>query len=287
MEPLTRWTSEPFRGSWAVLTGRITRARLRGPDFRRLEHDVYVGAAAECDVRMRVRTLRLWSQERGVVGGPLAALAYDVECPWDDAELIMSGRCHPAPTNATIRTDRLRPGETAERFGCPVTTPVRTAFDLARRRPLIEAVAAVDALAHTCRFSATHLRRRAAEHSGVRGLVQVQRVLELMDPRAESLPETRLRLGLLDRGVPPGIPQFRVVLATGERVRLDLAWPAAMLALEYDGPEHRTVAGQNRDAFRDGRLRDLGWEIWRVTSAMLLDAQAFDELAARVARRLG
>ena len=285
VEPLTRWTSEPFRGSWAVLTGRITRARLRGPDFRRLEHDVYAGA--ECDVRMRVRALRLWSQERGVVGGPLAALAYDVECPWDDAELIMPGRCHPAPTNATIRTDRLRSGETAERFGCPVTTPVRTAFDLARRGPLIEAVAAVDALAHTCRFSADHLRRRAAEHPGVRGLVQVRRVVELMDPRAESLPETRLRVGLLDRGVPPGVPQFRVVLATGERVRLDLAWPAGMLALEYDGPEHRTVAGQNRDAFRDARLGDLGWEVRRVTSAMLLDARAFDELAARVARRLG
>ena len=77
------------------------------------------------------------------------------------------------------------------------------------------------------------------------------------------------------------------MLATGERVRLDLAWLHAMLALEYDGPEHRTITGQNRDAFRDGRLRDLGWEVWHVTSAMLLDTEAFDELAARVVRRLG
>jgi hypothetical protein len=199
----------------------------------------------------------------------------------------MPGRCHPAPADARIRTDRLGAAEIARRFGCPITTPVRTAFDLARREPLTEAVAAVDALAHTCRFSAEPLRRCVADHPRTRGLVQVRRVLELMDPRAESLPETRLRLGLLARGVPPAVPQFRVVLATGRRFRLDLAWPAALFALEYDGPEHRTIAGQNRDAFRDGRLRDLGWEIAHVTSAMLLDVAAFDELAARVVRRLG
>jgi hypothetical protein len=284
VEPLTRWTSEPFRGSWAVLTGRITWARLRGPDFRRLEHDVYVGAAADRDTRMRVRALRLWSQERGVVGGPLAARAYGAECPWDDADLIMPGRCHPAPTDARIRTGRLRPGEIAQRFGCPVTTPVRTAFDLARREPL--AVAAVDSLANTCRLSVEHLRGCVADHAGARGLVQVRRVLELMDPRAESIPETGLRLGLLDRGVPPAVPQFDVVLASGRRIRLDLAWVRAMLALEYDGPEHRTITGQNRDAFRDARLHDLGWEVWRVTSAMLLDPAALDELAARIVRRL-
>jgi very-short-patch-repair endonuclease len=112
-------------------------------------------------------------------------------------------------------------------------------------------------------------------------------VIELMDRRAESLPETRLRLGLLDRRVPPGVPQHRVVLLTGEHVRLDLAWPHAKVALEYDGPEHRTIAGQNRDAFRDGHLRDLGWDVTHVTSAMLLDAAAFDQLAGRVLRALG
>ena len=86
---------------------------------------------------------------------------------------------------------------------------------------------------------------------------------------------------------PPAVPQFRVVLLTGERVRLDLAWPHAKLALEYDGPEHRTITGQNRDAFRDGHLRDLGWVVVHVTSAMVLDPQAFDQLAARVRRELG
>ncbi|HEY2225258.1 hypothetical protein [Actinomycetospora sp.] len=284
---MTRWTRDPFRGSWAVLDGRTTWTRLRGPDFRQLRPDVYVGAAAEQDLRMCVRGLRLWSQDLGILAGPLAALAYEAECPWDDAELIMPGRCHPAPSGTRIRTDRLSPDEIAERFGCPITSPVRTAFDLARREPLVEAVAAVDSLAHTCRFPSDYLRRFAAGHPRARGIVQVRRVLELMDPRAESLPETRLRLGLLDRGVPPGVPQYRVRLLTGERKRLDLAWPEAMVALEYDGPGHRTITGQNRDAFHRGRLGDLGWNIGVVTSAMIADPVAFDELAARVLRQLG
>ncbi|HEY2194212.1 MAG TPA: hypothetical protein VGH76_18190, partial [Actinomycetospora sp.] len=167
-----------------------------------------------------------------------------------------------------------------------ITSPVRTAFDLARREPLVEAVAAVDALAHACRFSPDHLRRLAGTHPGARGIVQVRRVLDLMDRRAESLPESRLRLGLLDRHVPPGIPQHWVTLTTGERKRLDLAWPARMIALEYDGPEHRTIAGQNRDAFHRARLADLGWDVIVVTSAMIADPTAFDELAARVLRKL-
>lgn len=270
-----------------MLDGRITRTRLRGPDFRRLDQDVYVGAEAEQDLRMRMRALRLWSQDQGVLAGPIAALAYDADCPWEDAELIMPSRCRTEPAGARIRTDRLLPDEIAERFGCPITSPARTAVDLARRTPLVEAVAAVDAVGHSCHLRREHLRHVAEQHPRARGTVQVRRVIEVMDPRAESLPETRLRLGLLDRGVPAGIPQFRVVLLTGEHVRLDLAWPDVKLALEYDGPEHRTIEGQNRDAFRDGHLRDLGWDVTHVTSAMVLDPRAFDQLAARVARRLG
>jgi hypothetical protein len=276
----------PFRGSLAVGLGLLTADQLRGPNFVRLHRDVYVGAESQIDTRVRVQALHAWSRERGTVAGPLAALAYGADCPWEDAEVVVPQHFRLAPADITTRTDLLLPDEVAERYGCPITAPARTAFDLARRVPLVEAVAAVDAVAHRCRLTSEHLRRIAAAHPRARGMVQVQRVLELVDPRAESLPETRLRLGLLDRGVPPAVPQYRVVLPDGERVRLDLAWPHVKVGLEYDGPEHRTIAGQNRDAFRDGHLGDLGWDITRVTSAMLLDAAAFDQLATRVMRKL-
>lgn len=287
METPNRWTTVPFRGSFAVELGLLTPDQLRGPAFRHLHRDTYVGAEAEVDTRVRIQGLCTWSRERGVVAGPLAAMAYGADCPWDDAEIVTGQHCRLPPAGTTIRSDRLRPDEIAERFGCRITSPARTAFDLARRTPLMEAVAAVDALAHVCHLTGEHLRRLAEEHPGVRGLAQVRRVIALMDPRAGSLPETRLRLGLLDRGVPTGVPQFRVVLLTGERKRLDLAWPDRMVALEYDGPEHRTITGQNRDAFHRARLADLGWDVTVVTSAMLADPTAFDEHAARVVRKLG
>ena len=275
----------PFRGSFAVELGLLTPDELRGPAFRRLHRDTYVGAEAEVDTRVRIQGLCTWSRERGVVAGPLAAMAYGADCPWDDAEIVTGQHCRLPPAGTTIRSDRLRPDEIAERFGCS---------DHLAGPEGVRPCAAHTPHGGRCRRGRPRSRlppdprappptRRGAPW----GLAQVRRVLALMDPRTESLPETRLRLGLLDRGVPAGVPQFRVVLLTGERKRLDLAWPDRMVALEYDGPEHRTIAGQNRDAFHRARLADLGWDVTVVTSAMLADPTAFDELAARVVRKLG
>jgi hypothetical protein len=291
MDVLTRFTSTPFRASEAVAAGLTTWDRLRGPDFVALARDVHVGAATEVGVRVRLQALDVWSRQRGVVAGPLAALAWGVECPWDDAELVLPGHWHPVPAGVGARSDTLRPEEVASRHGAAVTTPLRTAFDLGRREPLVEAVAAVDALAHACRFGPAELEAVAAHHPRARGLVGFRRVLALVDRRAESLMETRARLVFVLRGVPAPIPQYRVRLPGGKIVRLDLAWPDVppgrrKVAVEYDGPEHRTITGQNRDHFRDAALDALGWEVVHVPSAPVLDAVAADALAARIARKV-
>jgi hypothetical protein len=291
VETPTRLTVVPFRGSEAVAAGLLTWDRLRGPDFVTLARDVYIGAATEHDVRLRLQVLDCWSRGRGVVGGPLAALAWGVECPWDDAELVLPGHWNPLPDGVRGRSDRLRPDEVGTRHGVPVTTPVRTAFDLGRREPLVDAVAAVDALAHACRFGRAELVELAAHHERARGTVHFRRVVALVDPRSESLMETRTRLVFVLRGLPAPVPQYEVRLLDGRVARLDLAWPDVppgrrKLAVEYDGAEHRTIAGQNRDHFRDAALDAVGWEVIHVSSAPVLDPVAADALAARVARRL-
>src|ERR1700754_1386968 len=110
--------------------------------------------------------------------------------------------------------------------GARVTTPLRTAWDLARRLPLVEAVVAVDALAHSGAFKPADLLARRAMNSGARGCRRLDDVVRLADPRAGSPPETRLRLGLIHAGLSwpsvqhPIRDEYGFVLA-----RADLAYP--------------------------------------------------------------
>lgn len=284
-------TSRPFRGSEAVARGEVTWDRLAGPAFRPLLTDIYVGSLAEIDTGTWVRAVALWGRSEGVVAGPLAAMAFGAECPWEDRELVLPSSRRPTSSEVGVRRDRLLPDEVCTRYGVRVTSPARTAFDLARRGPLVEAVAAVDAIAFRCGITAAHLLAVAAAHPGVRGSVQVRRVAELMDPRAESLMETRLRLVFVLRGLPAPIPQYEVRVRSGGRRWLDLAWPKVppgrrKFGLEYDGPEHRSITGQNRDLLRDADLDDEEWEIVHVGAVQVYDERRADQLAARVLRAI-
>lgn len=282
-------TKRPFRGSEAVARGEVTWRQLAGPRFVPLLPDIHVGALAEVDTTTWVQAVSLWGRAGGVVAGPLAALAWAGECPWEERELILpTSRRAVAHGEVRVRRDRLLPDEVGRRFGVDLTTPARTAFDLARRSPLPDAVAAVDVLARRCRVTPAHLLGLASAHAGVRGLPQLRRVAELMDSRAGSIPETHARLVFVLRGVRPPIPQYEV--RSGGRSRfLDLAWPDVpagrrKLGIEYDGPDHRSITGQNRDQLRDADLDDLGWEIIRIGAVQVHDGRRADQLAARVDR---
>jgi hypothetical protein len=54
---------------------------------------------------------------------------------------------------------RLDDGDTSERQGVPVTSPLRSAFDLARHLPTMEAVAAADMMLHRRLFDLATLER--------------------------------------------------------------------------------------------------------------------------------
>ncbi|GAA0899700.1 hypothetical protein [Pseudonocardia zijingensis] len=124
----------------------------------------------------------------------------------------------------------LQPGEITEVKGLRVTSPLRTAYDLARRDDLVERVVAVDRLAEVHRFDPDLLRGYVARYRRSRGNELVADMLAHADRRSGSPMETRLRMLIVQAGLPK--PQVQWVVQD-ERTRtaawLDLAWPEHMI----------------------------------------------------------
>ena len=195
------------------------------------------------------------------------------------AELLGAG-CAPAEANAeltvpggdfreqpglTIHRDLLADDEILDPLG--VTTALRTAWDLARWLPTVEAVVAMDALARVGRFTPQAVLRIQSRYPRARWRRRVPAVIDLSDPRAESPMETRSRMVLVLRGLPRPELQYTVYDELGEFVaRLDMAYPWLKLAIEYDGRGHLTAWQQQSDARRLNRLDAAGWSVLRFTA---------------------
>ena len=148
---------------------------------------------------------------------------------------------------------------------------MRAGADLLRLLPLPQAVVVADAVQHAGLCDREALQAElAASAAGLRGVVRARRALELSDARAESPPESLLRLALVQAGLRP-VPQFVVLDEHGRFVaRVDLALPAQRLAFEYDGRAvHEREDVFVRDRRRANDLARVGWTVLRFTAADL------------------
>lgn len=153
-----------------------------------------------------------------------------------------------------------------EVHGVKVTTPARTAADLARLRGRRAALAVLDAFARHHAVSGADHRRLAERLAGHRGVVQYRELACLADPRSESFGESWVRMDILDHGLPAPTPQVWVDLPGFGRVRLDLAYALLKIAVEYDGEEfHSSLSARCADERRRKALRDAGWIVIVVT----------------------
>jgi hypothetical protein len=132
--------------------GKLTPYRL-GTDFRPIYPDVYVPKCAAPSLRTRSVAAWLWSGRRGVLAGLAAAAWHGSSWIDDDDAVEMVWRNPHPPAGVVTRSRRLDSDELARVAGLPVTTTVRTAFDLARQLPTGEAVARLDALKRAKSFS--------------------------------------------------------------------------------------------------------------------------------------
>jgi hypothetical protein len=144
--------------------------------------------------------------------------------------------------------------------GRQVTTPLRTAFDLTRLRPRVEAVVALDAMLQKGLVDKDELLEYAARHPGWRGVLRVSTVVDLSDARSESPMESRTRVLIIDDGLPRPDLQYVVRDENGIFVaRLDLAYPVLRIGMDYDGRVHNEDKVRVRDSRRRNRLLAVGW----------------------------
>ena len=224
----------PFRGSVAVAAGVLTPAVLAGSRFRRLFPDVYVCADVAPDLAVRSFAAAVLVGDRGVLGRLLRAELLGASCgPLVAPAEVIVPRRRRAPPGLIVRVEDVPPTERWRVQAVAVASPVRTALDLACRGSVVEAVVAVDALAHRFVFPPHEAIRCAYGHPGRRGAARLPRVVKLAHSDPESPMETRIRLAIVLDGLPA--PQLQVSVGP---YRLDMAYPELLLGVEYDGREH-------------------------------------------------
>ncbi len=270
----------PFLGSTAIARGLLTRAQIRGPRFRRLYRDVHVLATATVDLALLSEAAFVLTRGGGVLGGWSAAELLEASCGPTDApaEIIVPGRRRAQP-RLRVREEVLPAREITVIDGIRVSTAIRTAFDLGRRPPLVEAVVAVDALSRAGRFLPRDLTAFGYHHLGAPGSRLLAAAVELADPLSGSPMETRIRLALHGAGLPAPVLQHPV-----GPYDLDLAYPHLLLAIEYDGREHLTQERAMHDLVRQAYLTRAGWDVLRFRAVDVLRRPEW--VAARVRAEL-
>jgi len=161
--------TDPFLGSEALTARTLTRYELRSR-YVALHQDVYVPKDAALTAVLRAKACWLRSRRRGILAGFSASAMHGAK--WIDpalpAAIIDTNRRGTA--GADVWEERIDDDEIAVIDGIRLTTPARTAVDLARRLPLDAAVAAVDALAQATELKMADVELLVDRYSGRRGM---------------------------------------------------------------------------------------------------------------------
>jgi len=158
----------------------------------------------------------------------------------------------------------------------PVTSVARTICDSGLIFPDREVLRLVDQSVATGLVTPdelSHLRQRVGQH-GRNGVVRLQDAIDQLPAvgvGAESGPEVALLRILTDSGMPTPTLQYPVSV-DGRNYRIDLSYPEARLALEYDGVDsHSRLDRFVADRRRQNDLVGAGWTVLRYTHLDLRD----------------
>jgi very-short-patch-repair endonuclease len=256
-----------FRGSEAVAAGQVTVKQLRGSRYTRLFRDAYIPAGYRVTHELRCEAAALVVPEAAVLTGRSAAaiLGVDLTRADDPVEWLVADQRQLRIRGMTVKQTPITADDWRSGEFCRVASPARLGFDLARGPEIRKAVSYLDAAVRGGLVSIGVLRqycRLRHEH----GVANVRAAVELADGRAESPPESELRVVLAQGGFRV-TPQVLITDRNGRHIaRADLAVDGYKVAVEYDGAWHALREQLESDRARLRRLRDGGWEVVHITA---------------------
>ena len=290
MTPLRRAPHGIFLGSHALAENRVTRRQLASGLYRRLIHNVYADPALPDDHQLRARAAALLMPADAAIGGRSAAAWFGAPfssvsdpvlvvapsgCPWD------------GPRGVRVHKTDLRGDEIwTTGDGICITTVERTAWDVATMETVPTAVALVDGMLRDGRLTEEALLAEVGRRTGRWRSQRAHVVLSLVDGRAQSPPESHVRVACARAGLPSPVPQYVVEVDGAFLAQVDLAWPEAKLVVEYEGAYHFDELQIRNDDQRYARLIAEGWWVIRLSSVDLRNLDAvIDRIRAALAER--
>jgi hypothetical protein len=267
----------PFTWPMARAAG-CTRYRLEqltsNGEIRKVLHNVYVDASVPDTVESRVRALALVMSEHVVIRDRTAAWLWGVDTfEYRELEILppleasaLRNRCRPRSAGVVGGVRDLSYRDVVRLDGIAVTTPLRTALDLACHLPRRSGLAALDGFMRVHGLTHDEMKRELVRYFRRRGVVQARTLVPHADPRSESPGESWTRAEIITRGMPVPVLQHWVTVDGVPTYRLDLAYPKSRVAIEFDGREfHERADRRERDQARRSWLAAHGWTVIVVT----------------------
>lgn len=176
----------------------------------------------------------------------------------------------------------LRPSDLVRVNGVPTVTPARAALDTVTLGCSEASLVVMNDLAHRGLVTEAQLREQYVEMQTWPGMSAAEVLLRLVDPRIESVGESRTFWAMYQQRLPRPVCQFEINDPYGQLIaKLDFAWPQLGVWLEFDGkakyekyrrPGESVADAVVREKTREDLVRRMtGWRCIRITWADLRD----------------
>lgn len=151
--------------------------------------------------------------------------------------------------------------------GVPISTPADTFVALGTLLSVDELVVVGDALVGWLGWlTLDELRAAVCRRRGIRGIRRLRIAVAEVRAGSRSPGETRARLALTRHGLPEPVLNHDVIVDGVWIACVDLAYPSARIAIEYESDLHRTdPATFKKDLTRGEHLKDADWWLVRIT----------------------